>query len=237
MKTHSFARRPGFTLIETVIAIGVLAVLLTGFMYVFAPAADGIKRAIGIQEADRLSSTLEQELATLRSGDAEKTAFQKAFDRIKSSNTAGKALMIYQYRGDPSRLRPDGTPTPVPDSAGKIPGQDYVLQTMMRQKDDVLFAGQSGDLTAVEGSVYFVKCTQLVFKGGQLQTGTAGAIKDPVTDAAAASADEYPAAVIAFAADFYTVRNKAPAYFTSGFDASFTKVKTPLFSRNLAVRR
>ncbi len=236
MKTHSFFRRPGFTLIETVIAIGVLAVLLTGFMYVFAPAAEGIKRAIGLQEADRLSSTLEQELATLRSGDAEKTAFEKAFDRIKYSNTAGKALMIYQYRGNPSSLRADGTPTPVPDSTGKIPGQDYVLQTMMRQKSDPLFLGQSGDLEAVEGSVYFVKCTQLVFKGGQLEAGTKGEIEDPV-NGGKKSYDDYPAAVIAFSADFYTVRNKAPAYFSSGFDASFDKVKTPLFSRNLAVRR
>jgi prepilin-type N-terminal cleavage/methylation domain-containing protein len=235
MKTHSLARRPGFTLIETVIAIGVLAVLLTGFMYVFAPAADGIKRAIGIQEADRLASTLEQELATLRADDTEKTAFEKAFDRIKKSNAAGTALMIYQYRGNPNNLRSgDGTPSPVPDSSGKIPGQDYVLQTMVRSKNHPLFLE---DLAAVEGSVYFVKCTQLVFKASQLQTGTAGTIVDPVTAAAAPSADQYPAAVIAFAADFYPLRNKAPAYFSSGFDAAFSKVKTPLFSRNLAVRR
>ena len=35
-----------FTLMETVIAIGVLAVLLTGFMAVFTPAAQGIRRSI-----------------------------------------------------------------------------------------------------------------------------------------------------------------------------------------------
>ena len=49
---------------ETVIAIGVLAVLLTGFMIVFAPAAAGIRKSINVQEADRLASTLEQELVT-----------------------------------------------------------------------------------------------------------------------------------------------------------------------------
>jgi prepilin-type N-terminal cleavage/methylation domain-containing protein len=39
----------GFTLLETVIAIGVLAVLLTGFIIVFAPAAEGIKKSINVQ--------------------------------------------------------------------------------------------------------------------------------------------------------------------------------------------
>ena len=52
------ARQSGFTLLETVIAIGVLAVLLTAFMYAFGPAMSGIRRAINIQEADRLASTL-----------------------------------------------------------------------------------------------------------------------------------------------------------------------------------
>ncbi|MCP5533718.1 MAG: prepilin-type N-terminal cleavage/methylation domain-containing protein, partial [Akkermansiaceae bacterium] len=46
MQPASIIRRRGFTLLETVIAIGVLAVLLTGFILVFAPAAAGIKKAI-----------------------------------------------------------------------------------------------------------------------------------------------------------------------------------------------
>ena len=90
MKTQSSFRKCGFTLIETVIAIGVLAVLLTGFIIVFAPAAAGIKNSVNLQAADRLASTLEQELVTLRKGqkdDDDKefaTGFDKAFDWIKN---------------------------------------------------------------------------------------------------------------------------------------------------------
>ncbi|MEN9974751.1 MAG: hypothetical protein RLZZ282_757, partial [Verrucomicrobiota bacterium] len=62
MKCYFSSRHRAFTLIETVIAIGVLAVLLTGFMMVFAPAAAGIRSSLSLHEADRLSSTLEQEM-------------------------------------------------------------------------------------------------------------------------------------------------------------------------------
>ena len=75
-KTHDAERSSrhlateGFTLMETVIAIGVLAVLLTGFLAVFTPAAQGIRRSISSQQADRLASTLEIELTTSRLGQA-----------------------------------------------------------------------------------------------------------------------------------------------------------------------
>ena len=46
MKTAILRKRSGFTLMETVIAIGVLAVLLTAFMYVFGPAMAGIRKSM-----------------------------------------------------------------------------------------------------------------------------------------------------------------------------------------------
>lgn len=240
MKTRSSSRKSGFTLLETVIAIGVVAVLLTGFMYVFGPAAAGIKKAINVQQADRLVSTLEQELVTLR-GAAEqsdfKTGFNKAFELIKGSNTvAANAVLIYQYRGSLSSIREDGTPEPMANAKGKLPGQDYVLQTMVRKRAD---AKLKEDLTAVEGGVYYVKCTQLVFNGGELKSGTAGKIMDPKNPATeAASADVYPEAVIAFKADFYSLTNRNPATFEATLDKAFAKTDVkPMFTRNLAVRR
>jgi prepilin-type N-terminal cleavage/methylation domain-containing protein len=236
MKSNSKSNDSGFTLLETVIAIGVLAVLLTGFMVVFAPAAEGIRKSINVQQADRLASTVEQEFVTLRNKDF-KTGFSKAFDWIKLSDNASSALLVYQYRGKAgSAMRSDGTPEPQADIKGKMTGKDYIVVPMMRRVSDTSLLKE--DLSAVEGAVYLVKCTQLVFKGGALQLGDSGQIKDPKGGAAAADADEYPEAVIAFSAGFFIMPARTYDYFTKGaFTSKFPKLSNPVFTRNLAVRR
>jgi prepilin-type N-terminal cleavage/methylation domain-containing protein len=84
MKSTLIRMRRGFTLMETVIAIGVLALLLTAFLAVFGPATTGLRKAISVQEADRLAAALERELVTLRPGTSSdyKTGFDKAYQWI-----------------------------------------------------------------------------------------------------------------------------------------------------------
>jgi prepilin-type N-terminal cleavage/methylation domain-containing protein len=237
MKAHPSIRTRGFTLLETVIAIGVLAVLLTGFMVVFAPAADGIRKSINVQQADRMASALEQELVTPRKGESpvSKTGFDKAFEWIRSSDKEANALFVYQYRGRVSSYRDDGTPTPEPTISGK-PGENYVVVPMVRRKGDPEL---SNDLDAVEGAVYLVKGTQLVFDGGQLKTGTPGKIFDPKDKSKeATNADAFPDAVLAFSAEFFQMPAKTMTYFNgTAFKNNFPKLKNPVFTRNLAVRR
>lgn len=239
MKPNRPFRRRGFTLLETVIAIGVLAVLLTGFMVVFAPAAEGIRKSINVQQADRLASTLEQELVTLRDAESTtfKTGFGKAFEWIKESDKADQAILVYQYRGEVGGSpRADGTPEPVENLKGKTPGKDYMVVPMARRVSDS--AGFNKDLKGVEGAIYLVKCTQLVFDNGELKAGTPGDIKDPKGASPAADAESYPEAVIAFSAEFYQMPARTQAYFTgSAFTTKFGDLKNPVFSRNLAVRR
>jgi type II secretory pathway pseudopilin PulG len=246
MKTpsHSFDTklrrlRAAFTLTETVIAIGVLAVVLTGFIAVFTPAAQGIRRAISSEQADRLTTTLEMELATLRKGQDSPepaTSFDKAFDWIKDGKTPATAIFVYQYRGNPAIIRGDGTPEPMVDITGE-PGKSYIVQSMARRLGDTELAN---DLKAIEGSVFFVKPTQLVFAAGELKPGTAGKIMNADTPATeAANATAYKEAVIAFSAEFHSVPTKSIAYLTSPtFTTRFnsTSIK-PIFTRNLAVRR
>ena len=240
MKPYLTSRNRGFTLLETVIAIGVLAVLLTGFMVVFTPAAEGIRKSINVQQADRLASAVEQELVTLHQGDAKPpeivTGFDKSYSWIKNSNNATSALMVYQYRGElGGTSRQDGTPKPVVSLKNKLPGKDYVVIPTVRRKSDNNF---KDDLSAVEGPVYLVKCTQLVFAAGELKLGAPGAIIDPKGTAASTSGADYPEAVIAFSADFYQMPAKTWEYFSSAaFTSKFSTLKNPVFSRNLAVRR
>jgi type II secretory pathway pseudopilin PulG len=230
-----------FTLMETVIAIGVLAVLLTGFIAVFTPAAQGIRRSISSQQADRLTSTLERELVTLRSGQNPATAttgFEKGFTWIKEGNAAANAIFVYQYRGDPSTIRTDGTPQPVATITGQ-PGTDYIVQSMARRADDDFF---EGDLTAIEGAIFFVKPTQLVFEGNEMVLSkTPGQISylENGAQIVAADANAYKDAVIAFSAEFYSVPTKSISYLTgTAFATRFANDKIkPVFTRNLAIRR
>lgn len=250
MKTQSSFRKCGFTLIETVIAIGVLAVLLTGFIIVFAPAAAGIKNSVNLQAADRLASTLEQELVTLRKGQESAditTGFDKAFDWIQKSKggSANDAILAYQYRGSLTDRRDDDTPTPVAVITGQVSGKDYLVQSMLRRKNDAKF---SADVKALEGGIYLVKCTQFVFdENGGLVAGTAGEINNPKPNSTPpdpaykpgpfGTAAEYPEAVIAFSAEFFSVPQRTDAQFGANFEKTYTNAKKPVFTRNLAVRR
>ena len=241
IKSHSPSTpRGGFTLMETVIAIGVLAVLLTAFLAVFTPAAQGIRKAISAEEADRLAFTLERELVTLRDGEGDyATGFDKAYDWIESSHDSGQALLIYQYRGDPSQIRPDGTMEPYTAADG-VAGQDFVVQPVVRRKDAV--ATLEDDLKALEGRIFTVKMTQLVFNdAGELERGTPGKIDDPTPEGdgggggAGGDSESYPEAYIAFAAEFYRVPNASFRYIQDKLDLE--SLDNPIFTRNLAVRR
>jgi prepilin-type N-terminal cleavage/methylation domain-containing protein len=258
MKPTSPRRQAGFTLLETVIAIGVLAVLLTGFLIVFTPAAEGIRKSINIEQADRMATALEQEIGRLRvpiSTPPTATGFAKAFDWIKDSNKEAKAILVYQYRGnlDPTKQRADGTALPMVDIAGKLPGKDYTVIPMVRLKDDpkLFQSGQDdqGDLAAIEGATYLVKCKQLIItKDNEMVAGKIGEIvnpkpkPDPDTEppynaGPFNSAAEYPEAIIAFQADFYLLPEKNAAYVKSNtFTTRFQNLNKPVFSRNLAVR-
>ncbi len=246
---------PGFTLIETVIAIGVLAVLLTGFMLVFTPAADGIRKAINIQLADRMASTLEFELGTLRSGESGnivKTGFDKAYTFIEGSMSkpTPEVIFVYQYRGDLKKVRPDGTMGPYLDKDG-VAGKDYAVVTMARRRITTSGNGTAedsnfkADLSALESRVFAVKTTQLVFSGGQLVESSIVKIADPTpgevlptVPAGAGVSDGYPEAVIAFSASFYGLPSSSYDYLKkSGGKFDSSKLKNPYFTRNLAVRR
>ncbi len=233
----------GFTLMETVIAIGVLAVMLTAFMGVFAPAAKNIRRAINVQDADRLASGLEKELATFRVGDvrsgAANTAFNKAYSWIENSHSNTGVILCYQYRGNPSALRADGSMEPYLPTNGKA-GKDFVVQSMYRLRSDTLVAT---DLKARVGRIFFVKLTQLVMNPTNgLILGTPGRITNPAampnsTPLTGSGADAYNDATIPFVAEFFDIPTTDSTFLSVGGKFNPANYPIPLFSRNMAVRR
>lgn len=243
MKSHTSRIGRGFTLMETVIAIGVLALLLTAFLAVFGPATTGLRRAISVQEADRLAAALERELVTLRPGNSggsgnPTTGFDKAYEWIKSAQDKGNEILLYQYKGDPTQLRSDGTMEPFTKGGG-VAGKDFIVQPAVRQRGDELMLE---DLKSLDGRIFTVKLTQLVFSGGQLTRGTAGEITDPTPDdgdpaGTGSDANSYPEAVIAFAAEFFIVPNSDPGYVKPDGKFDVANLTKPVFTRNLAVRR
>ncbi len=233
--TTNVGRARGFTLMETVIAIGVLAVLLTAFLAVFGPAAQGIRKAVSVQDADRLAYALEKELVTLRAGASETyaTGFEKAYNWIQES--AEEPLLIYQYKGDPKSIREDGTMEPFTEADGTA-GQDFIIQPVVRRRDS---AQLEEELRAIQGRVFTAKLTQLVFDGEAWTKGESGEIVDPTPDdndvVSGSGVESYPEAVIAFSAEFFEVPNSSYEYISSRL--TMDRLKNPVFVRNLAVRR
>ena len=81
-----FNKKPGFTLVEVAIAMGMVAVMISSFMVVLVPQLQGIDKSLSAKEADRLTNALELELSVLRSGDdPHASGFEKAFWWIKQS--------------------------------------------------------------------------------------------------------------------------------------------------------
>lgn len=228
--THKNLTKNGFTLMETVIAIGVIAVLVTGFIAVFTPAIEGIRRSISMEEANRLTSTLERELVTLRGSSQQNeyaTGFDKAIDWIQSSDTLSTAMIIYQYRGEIGSIRSGSSPnddnTQVPSvvtTAGGA-GTNFTTVPMLRRNNDPLL---DDDLTAMEGRAYVVRCIPLIEdEQGNLIRANSSQIEN---------ADDQ--AVITFAAEFYSLPARDLSSLTQ---ERFNNMSRPMFTRNLAVRR
>ncbi len=241
MKTFNNSRSRllrGFTLAESVIALGILVVLITGFLAVFGPAASTIKKTLSTDEASRLQATLIFELTHLREGQEETRyqddPFRKAFEWISQSHDNNNAILIYKYRAIPGQKRPDGTLQPAPRELG-LSGIDFVITPMVRRISDNLL---QEDLDSIDGRVFFVKLNQLIFDGGgmRVSNGT-GTIVDPHKPGEdfARRPESFPEAVLAFEAEYYNLPTTSFQYLSNAFDPDdFTK---PIFTRKLAVRR
>ncbi len=255
MKPTKIRRRNGFSLVEVVIAIGIVAVLLTTFMSVFGPSQQKIADALSIADANRLVSTLESELGTLRPTDKSDyvtagsgaSAFEKAFQWVKDSHQLNSAVLVYQYQALPDSENADGSLQAVPSAMvsddSSLPGVDFITQTVARRLDKAPNDTLQNELVpgVVEGRVYAVRMTQLVRRSGGMELGEAGRILNPSENAdgvgdEATSSTDYDEAYVAFRAEFFELKNNLYPYVTGGA-WNFDKLGAPVVTQNVAIRR
>ena len=249
-----FNKKPGFTLVEVAIAMGMVAVMISSFMVVFGPALEGIDKSLSAKEADRLTNALELELSVLRNGEVDNnpatidkyaTSFEKAFLWIKRSTLDDKnPVLIYQYRGNPNSVRTDGTLNPYPYNAANpgIPGVNYVIQTSVRRLNDTFHTSKiQAELApgVLEGKVYYARLTQLRYdtSGKMVPTTSENNITklQPTHDNTATPANYTDDAVLPFRARFYEVKPPLWSYINATW--SVADVGNPVITKNMAVMR
>ena len=241
----SFNKKPGFTLVEVAIAIGMMAVMISSFMVVFGPSIKGIDKSLSAKEADRLTNALELELNVLRNGETYATTFDKSFWWIKQSTQNSKnPVLIYQYRGNPNSVRTDGTLNPYAYNATNpgIPGVNYVIQTSVRRLNDTFHNSKiQAELApgVLEGKVYYARLTQLRYDtSGEMVPTTAenNITKLQPTHANTATPANYTYdAVLPFRARFYEVKPALWSYINNTW--SVADVGNPVITKNMAVMR
>jgi hypothetical protein len=247
-------KRLGFTLVETAIAMGMVAVMISSFLVVFGPAIKGIEKSLGAKEADRLSSALELELSMVKPGESYSSALVKTYWWIRMCH-GDNAVLVYQYRGDPANVRADGSLEPYYNAGNQYdadnpdtPGQDYVIQTSVRRRKDAYHNAKieaelyPGNLV---GKVYYVKLLQLrpdtdgkmvtpwnpwhvyTMQNPQTMTGWDGDYNEPV---------------LAVQARFYEVKPALWSYVNNTFDPWVYHTSTvafgkPVVTKNMAIMR
>lgn len=239
----------GFSLVETVIAIGIVAILLTTFMSVFGPAQQSVNRSIGIADANRLVSTLENEMAIIRPGEETEyvtngaaSPFEKAFQWIVDSSEPQNAIAIYQYQASPVDSNNDNTLKAVTiqdlQAETSLSGRDYIAQTVARR-----VSGTSSNIEnelqpgVVSGNVYVARMTQLIKNAseGKLELGSQGEIKNQ-DGGRVADSSNFEDAYITVQVEFFQLPNNLAPFVTGG-NWKFDQLGAPVAVQNIAVRR
>ncbi len=240
----------GFTLLEVIIAIGIVSLLLTGFLGLYGTAQKSITHSLSVKESNQLRECLEKELATLRPKEKNEkgdytSAFHKAFEMIKSSDDPSKAVLVYQYNAKTVDNDDDGILPPFTDKDG-IPGRDFLAQVAVRRRGASInsiavedFIKKELQSSVAVGAVYAVKMIQMLRNPntGALEiSNKPGKILNPDDNSEATNASDYHDTTILFQAQFYRLPTNNPSYVNSS-NWDFQKLGNPVSVINMAVTR
>lgn len=236
---------PGFTLMETLLAVALVGTLISVFITVFVPVRGMIQQALTKQDADRLVSTLRAEINTLHENERSQpgagsspTSYSSPFDKgfywLRTCRNPATAIVIFSYRADTSKpRRTDGTYPPIPINKAK-PGADSLLTTVVCPMNDSV---HRNDIQHSTGPVYVVKLTQLIPDSERYRLANSpGTITGGSTPESYYSKDEKDpwGGALFCRADFYTMQHPNPARYKG---RTWSRMGKPVFSTNISFRR
>ncbi len=138
-------RVSGFSLVEVCIALGVLALFMTGLMVILGAISSSSRQVIGMDHAVNALSTLGERL--------QEKKFSTVYNWVKEETP----LYLYAYRAAPSLATPEGDDSlsaPIAGGEATTAGLAYILRTVLRPEDDPHL---DAELAAIEGRLYRVR--------------------------------------------------------------------------------
>lgn len=236
-----------FTLMETLLAVGLVSVLISIFLTVFVPARGLVQQALTKQESDRIVSILRAEMNTVHANERStsegesspgkySTAFDKGFYWITACKRPETAIVVFSYRADTTRaMKPDGTYPAIPANVSR-PGKDTMLTSIACPMDSPL---HRDDIKHAVGPVFLVKLTQIeeTTSGKYKLSGSPGVIANASSPAkyySQPNSNWLWGGAIFCRADFYQMTPPNPARYKN---RPWSRVGRPVFSANLSFRR
>ena len=184
-------KKNGFTLMETIVALGIAALAASFFLLAFVPASSGVKQSEAIVEAKLLAGALEAELNTARqtldnadnslldalgvTNTTEISHFHKAFAWVSNStkvtgttipqadsDALGSGIILaFKYRAFAHADDDDIIDGIYPAYTGDDFTESSDTQPMALRERVGLFPQVDAELGAVSGSVFAVSLTQI----------------------------------------------------------------------------
>ena len=189
-------RSRGFTLVETALAVVIVAIVLLAAIGLMVPAQRAIDDVLTADEVARLRMEIERELSLVRPGEPYADSFDKAFQKVVSPS---EHLVAFFYRaqrpaaGGGGSVGTDGRLRPFTGALNNTrPGEDYLIQAAVMPIEDF----QDEFATALEGRLFVVRLRPL--EG--LLPADSEALLTP-----GGSSSEFPEAVVPAVAEFFVV--------------------------------
>lgn len=222
---------------ETLLAMALVATLVSIFLVVFIPARGMVQKSLAQQDVDRLVGVLKAEMKTIRQDERSNkksseekyvNGFDKGFYWLRKTREPDSAIVVFSYREDITKAPgPDGTRPAIPANES-VPGETSNLVTIACPIDDKVHRKHIRDAV---GPVYLVSMTQLEFKGGEWKENSkpgvisgGGSPEDYIRSCASR---ELGGPCIFYRADFYMLNTPNPNIVKN---KNWAKLGRPIFS-------